>query len=65
MQKQYDNVTVEVVDGKLLIEIDTTVNLGESSSGKSVVVGSTRGNASIGLPNGDVLRLGVNAYIAK
>lgn len=61
--KSYDNVTVVVSEGKLLIEIDTTVRLGPSKTGKTIVVGTTRGNASIGLPNGEILSLGVNAYV--
>jgi hypothetical protein len=61
--KSFDNVTVTVEGGKLLIEIDGNRRLGQSKSGKTTVVASTRGNAQIGLPNGEVLFLGVNAYV--
>jgi hypothetical protein len=61
--RQFDNVTVTVDAGKLLIEIDGNKRLGPSASGKTTVVGTTRGNATIGLPNGQVLYLGVNAYV--
>lgn len=61
--RSYDNVTLTVEGGKLLIEIDGNKRLGQSKSGKTVTVASTRGNVQIGLPSGEVLYLGVNAYV--
>jgi hypothetical protein len=43
-----DNVTGTVRGKVVVIEIDTTVDLGKSASGKSDMVASTRGFTSIG-----------------
>jgi ABC-type transporter Mla maintaining outer membrane lipid asymmetry ATPase subunit MlaF len=61
--KVYDNVTLTVEGGKLLIEIDGNKRLGQSKTGKSTIVATTKGNVQIGLPSGEVLYLGVNAYV--
>lgn len=61
------NIKASVVGTKLTLEIDLEARLGESSTGKSITVASTKGNvdaASIpGLPPG--VKLGLNCYAAK
>jgi len=56
-----DNVNVLVEGGKLLIEIDLNKEGTISASGKSKVIASTRGNASI-VTNQGLFQLGVNLY---
>lgn len=41
------NVSAEVKGTKLIIEVDLTQDLGPSNSGKTNIVGSTEGNASV------------------
>lgn len=61
------NIKASVVGNKLTLEIDLDARLGESASGKSITVASTKGNvdaASIpGLPAG--VKLGLNCYATK
>lgn len=61
------NIKASVVGTKLTLEIDLEARLGESASGKSITVASTKGNvdaASIpGLPPG--VKLGLNCYTSK
>jgi hypothetical protein len=52
-----DNVVGQVVDGKLVLVIDTTVSLGPSSSGKSMMVSTTHGFAR--MPGGLSVSLNV------
>ena len=50
-------------EGELLhIVVDTSKELGPSASGKTTLVASSGGNASITLENGRVLKLGLNLY---
>ena len=51
------NIHTEVKAGKLIITIDLNAKGELSGSGKSVVIGTTEGNTSVG----DV-KLGVNCY---
>lgn len=55
------NVTTEVKGSKLVITVDLAQKGTPSTSGKTTVIGSTRGNARITGPNGDVF-LGLNVY---
>ena len=58
-----DNVQAAVDDkGILAIRIDTKKAGNKSTSGKSTVIASTRGNKQIAA-NGKVLNLGVNLYV--
>ena len=51
-------------DGKLTIVIDEESELLPSSTGKTLVVASSHGNMPTGIQiNGQVLRVGVNAFI--
>jgi len=54
-----ENVKWEVKDGKLIIEIDLTKELGPSKSGKTITVASTRGNQRI---EGTDAIIGLNVY---
>lgn len=57
-----NNVSLAVsADGKkLTIEIDLTKEFGPSSSGKTILVASTQGNAEI--PGRPGMRLGLNLF---
>jgi len=56
---------VEIRDGKLCIEIDLEKPT-LSTSGKTLVVASTRGNAVTDvLVDGKPVTIGLNAYISK
>jgi hypothetical protein len=61
------NVTTKVSkDGKkLTIEIDLTKEFGLSASGKTISIGSTKGNKTIEGTNGVVLGLNVYKYPSK
>lgn len=51
----------EQEDGILLLKIDTKLNFGPTTSGKSDIVASTRG--AVGFPSG--LQLNLNAYVKR
>lgn len=51
------NVKTEIIGGKLVLTIDLTAEGTISNSGKSIVIGSTEGNISVG----DV-KVGLNVY---
>jgi hypothetical protein len=56
------NIKTTINGNKLIIEIDTTVDLGPSKSGKTRLVGTSSGNQAIkGSAGGDVV-IGVNVY---
>ena len=58
-------MTVEIKGNKLCIEIDLEIPT-LSSSGKTLVVASTRGNAvTTAEVNGKPISIGLNAYIKK
>ena len=54
------NITARVEGKKLVLEIDLTKELGPSSSGKTIIVASTQGNAAV--PNVKDVRFGLNVY---
>jgi len=49
----------EVIDNKLMIEIDLTKDFGLSKSGKTITIASTRGNQKI---EGTDAVIGLNVY---
>jgi hypothetical protein len=52
------------VDGNILtITVDLTKDFGPSSSGKTIIIASTEGNASI--PGHDAVKVGLNVYKKK
>lgn len=56
------NITAEVQDNALVVTIPLDVSPGPSKSGKTLVIGSTRGNAEVKDTPIGTLRLGVNCY---
>ena len=49
------------VEGKMLtVKVDLTKEFGFSSSGKTIIVASTEGNADI--PETDGIKIGLNVY---
>jgi hypothetical protein len=57
--EEMQNVTYEVKDDKLIIEIDLTKEFGPSKSGKTITVASSRGNQKI---EGTDVVIGLNVY---
>lgn len=55
------NVSYKVEGDKLVIEVDLTQEHGKSASGKTIIIASTRGNASIPYKGGNVT-MGLNVY---
>ena len=58
-----DNCKLEVSEGILTIKVALDVAGVESASGKSIVLGSTRGNKDI--PGMQGFKIGVNCYKQK
>ena len=56
------NVSVTVSGSKLTIEVDLAVNLGPSSSGKSIMIASTGGNVPCSVPGSKPVSIGLNIY---
>ena len=57
------NVKVEIVKpNKLVIEIDLTKDFGESKSGKTITIASTRGNQKLYDAKNRPVTLGLNCY---
>ena len=54
------NVAFEVEGDQLVIRIDLSQELGESSSGKSVVIATTGGNVAV--PGREAVKVGLNVY---
>ena len=59
MEKLAPHIEFEVKDGKLILSIEIQHKGEPSKSGKSIVIGSTRGNVSV---PGTGLKLGLNLY---
>jgi len=53
------NVKWEIKEGKLIVEIDLTLEFGPSKSGKTITIASTRGNQKI---EGTDAIIGLNVY---
>ncbi len=54
------NVEFQVEGNSLLIIVDLSQELGESASGKSVIIASTGGNVSV--PGSEDIKVGLNVY---
>jgi hypothetical protein len=54
------NVKAQIEGKELVIRVDLTQDFGPSSSGKSIVVASTRGNVSV--PGHEEVKMGLNVY---
>ena len=57
-----ENVKMEVVQNELVIRINLLETCGQSKSGKSMVIGTTSGNADV--PGKPGMKIGVNCYKA-
>jgi hypothetical protein len=51
---------MQIKDGKLVITVDLSKQFGPSSSGKSRIIASTEGNASV--PGREEIKIGLNIY---
>ncbi|MHA1270541.1 MAG: hypothetical protein ACTSPY_12185 [Candidatus Helarchaeota archaeon] len=60
-----ENIEYEIDGDILTLKIDLSKELGESKSGKSIVVASTRGNKRIKEYEKKTIMLGLNCYIPK
>lgn len=54
------NVEIQVEGNILTVRVDLTKEYGPSSSGKTIIVASTEGNADI--PDTDGIKIGLNIY---
>jgi hypothetical protein len=59
-----EGFTVEVKGNKMIIEVNLDAPKTPSTSGKSMVIASSRGNMSIPTPTGSV-SLGLNVYTKR
>jgi len=57
------NVEMKIVNRHLVIDVDLTKEGVASSSGKSLVIGSTEGNVSV--PDMPDVKVGLNVYKKK
>ncbi len=57
------NVEMEVKGDILTIRVDLSKEFGPSSSGKTIIIASTEGNASI--PGAEDKKVGLNVYRSK
>ena len=54
------NCDMKVTGNILTITVDISKDFGKSSSGKSIIIGSTEGNVSV--PEHDEIKIGLNIY---
>lgn len=54
------NIEMRRDGDKLIVEIDLTKDFGPSTSGKTVIVASTRGNAAV--PGAEGTMIGINCF---
>ena len=58
------NVEMRVENGKLHIVVDLSLEFGPSSSGKTIIIASSEGNADVpGAASG--VKIGLNVYRSK
>jgi len=54
------NCEMKLEGNLLIITVDISKEFGKSSTGKSIIIGSTEGNVSI--PEKDDIKIGLNVY---
>jgi hypothetical protein len=54
------NMTMEVIDNKLVITVDLAQEAGPSKSGKTILIATTEGNAAC--PGREDIKVGLNVY---
>jgi hypothetical protein len=57
------NVEMKLEGNILTIKVDLTKEFGPSSSGKTIIIGSTEGN--IAIPEKEEIKIGLNVYKKK
>jgi len=57
------NVEMKVEGNILTIKVDLSKEFGPSSSGKTIIIGSTEGNVAI--PEKEEVKIGLNVYKKK
>ncbi len=57
------NVEITVQGNTLTIKVDLSKEFGPSSSGKTIIIASTEGDAAI--PNREEVKVGLNVYRKK
>ena len=55
------NVAVRIEGDKLMVEVDLNKDFGNSKSGKTIIVASSEGNASLPEPY-EHIKMGLNVY---
>jgi hypothetical protein len=55
-----ENIAMFLEGNHLVMRIDLTQELGESSTGKSVIIATTGGNVSV--PGNEEIKIGLNVY---
>jgi hypothetical protein len=63
MEDLMKNVEMRIEQGKLIVTVDLTKELGPSASGKSVIIASTEGNVEV--PGAPDVKIGLNVYRKK
>ncbi len=56
------NVEISVVKGVMTIKVDLTKTQGPSASGKTIIIGTTAGNARVAANGAGEVFVGVNVY---
>lgn len=56
------NVYAEIVNGKMVIEIDLAQSFGPSKSGKTEIIATTEGNSAFTINDNETVFLGLNLY---
>ena len=57
------NIEMKVEGNILTIKVDLTKEFGPSSSGKTIIIGSTEGNVAV--PEKEQVKIGLNVYKKK
>lgn len=58
-----DNLEVATdADGHVLLRFNPSLTVGMSSSGKNMLVSTSRGEKAVATPNGKQLRISINVY---
>jgi len=62
-EKLTENLLFIINGGKnVMFKVDFTKELGESKSGKSMIIASSKGNKPVVLPDGSTIKVGINVY---
>jgi hypothetical protein len=56
------NVSVQLEGNLLVLTVDLDQEVGMSSTGKSILIATTGGDASVAVPGYDEIKVGLNVY---